>query len=385
APAFGRPAAPGGPLREAAALARAAGADSPRELVQLCGAALVPGRDAETFALAEELVAEARAAGALALLPTLLFFQAEAELFHGRHRDAELAVAEALALARDTAQPQWTSQLSALDAYLAALRGDDELVGRRVAEAQDDRATAWGAPAAGTSWCQWALALHDLGRGRAAEVVERLEPHTAGHYRHHVSGIRTVPDLVEAAVRIGRPERAAAAFERFREWSRRIGEPAWARALVLRCQALLGPAESADAGYPAALELHARADRPFERARTALLFGEFLRRDRRKTEARAQLRAALEVFERLGAQPWAERARAELAAAGSATPVAAPAGPLAGLTPQEEQIARLAATGLSNREIAAQLFLSPRTVGHHLYKAYPKLGIASRAELAALL
>ncbi|MEY9946292.1 AAA family ATPase [Kitasatospora sp. GAS1066B] len=384
-PTLGRSAPPARPLPEVAALARAAGADSPRELVQLCGASLIPGRDAETHLLAEELVAEARAAGALGLLPTLLFFFAEAELFHGRHRQAELAVAEGLDLARDTAQPQWISQLSAMDAYLAALRGDGELLARRVGEALADQATAWGAPAAGTSWSRWALALHDLGAGRAAEVVDRLEPHTAGRYRSHVSAIRTVPDLVEAAVRLGRPERAEAAFQRFASWSRRIGEPDWTRALVLRCQALLGPAELAESGYLAALELHAATDRPFELARTSLLFGEWLRRDRRKSEARTRLRAALEIFERLGAAPWAERARAELSAAGAATPVAAPAGPLAGLTPQEEQIARLAAKGLSNREIAAQLFLSPRTVGHHLYKAYPKLGIASRAELAELV
>ncbi|WP_327067716.1 AAA family ATPase [Kitasatospora sp. NBC_01250] len=384
-PVFGHQAPPGVTLAEAATRARAAGADSPRDLVQLCGAALVPGADAQTLALAVELIDEARTVGAMGLLPTLLFFRAEAELFHGRHRDAELAVAEGLALARDTAQPQWVSQLCALDAYLAALRGADELVGQRVAEALADQVSTWGGPAAGTSWSQWALAVHDLGQGRVAEVVERLEPHTAGAHRHHVSAIRTVPDLVEAAVRLGRPERAEAAFERFEAWSARSGSPDWSRALVLRCQALLGPAELAESGYLAALELHEGTGRPFELARTSLLFGEWLRRDRRKTEARARLRAALEIFERLGALPWAERARSELGAAGDTAPVAALSGPLAGLTPQEEQIARLAAKGLSNREIAAQLFLSPRTVGHHLYKAYPKLGIASRGQLADLI
>ncbi|WP_035847520.1 helix-turn-helix transcriptional regulator [Kitasatospora azatica] len=383
-PVFGGPPAPRVlPLLETAGLARAAGADTPRDLVQLCGAALVCGRDAETHQLATELIAESRAVGAVGSLPTLLFFLAEAELFHGRHREAELSAAEGLALARDLGQPQWVSQLAALEAYLAALRGDTELVERRAGEATAE--AAWAARAAGTSWAQWALAVHELAQGRVAEVVDRLAAHTAGPNRHHVSAVRTVPDLVEAAVRLGRPERAAAAFERFQAWSGRSGGPDWTRALVLRCQALLGPAELAESGYLAALKLHEGTDRPFELARTSLLFGEWLRRDKRKTEARTRLRAALEVFERLGATPWAERARTELAAAGSAAPVAAPAGPLAGLTPQEEQIARLAARGLSNREIAAQLFLSPRTVGHHLYKAYPKLGIASRAELAQLV
>ncbi|MFE0462614.1 AAA family ATPase [Kitasatospora sp. NPDC058965] len=375
-----------GPLAGAARSARAAGAQSPRDLVQLCGAGLVDGRDEQTLALAVDLVAEARAAGAVGSLPTLLFFLAEAELFHGRHRAAELAAAEGLGLARDLGQPQWESQLAAFDAYLAALCGDAGRVGRRVAEATAESTWARGARwAAGSSWSQWALAAHDLAQGRAAEVVDRLAAHTAGPHRHHVSAVRTVPDLVEAAVRLGRPERAEEAFERFARWTERSGGPAWSRALVLRCQALLGPPELAESGYLAALELHRQVDRPFELARTELLFGEWLRRGKRRTEARARLRSALEVFERLGAAPWAERARTELAAAGDAVPVAQAAGPLAGLTPQEEQIARLAARGLSNREIAAQLFLSPRTVGHHLYKAYPKLGISSRGELAGLV
>lgn len=385
-PVLGRKGPPLPPARETVRLAREAGADSPRELVQVCGATLILGRDAETYELATELIAEARAGGSVGPLPTLLFFLAEAELFHGRHRDAEISVAEGLALARDTGQPQWVSQLCALDGYLAALGGDGELLAARVGEALADGSTAWGAPAAGYSWSQWALAVHDLGQGRVAEVVDRLAVHCAGPYRHHVSSIRTVPDLVEAAVRLGRPERAQAAFERFQRWST-AADPAqgWAQALVLRCQALLGPEELAESGYLAALKLHEAASRPFELARTSLLFGEWLRRERRKTEARSRLRTALEIFERLGATPWAARARSELGAAGSAAPAAAPAGPLAGLTPQETQIVRLAAKGLSNRDIAAQLFLSPRTVGHHLYKAYPKLGVASRGELAAFV
>ncbi|PYC85057.1 helix-turn-helix transcriptional regulator [Streptomyces tateyamensis] len=375
-----------GSLAEAARLARAAGAESPRELVQLCGVGLVDGRDAQTLALAVELVEEARTAGAVGVLPTLLFFLAEAELFHGRHRAAELAAAEGLGLAGDLGQPQWESQLAALDAYLAALRGDGRRLRERVDQATAETAWARGTRwAAGTSWTQWALAADDLAQGRAAEVVDRLAAHTAGPHRHHVSAVRTVPDLVEAAVRLGRPERAEAAFERFARWSERCGEPAWSRALVLRCQALLGPPELVESAYLAALELHRQADRPFELARTELLFGEWLRRGKRRAEAGGRLRAAAEVFDRLGAVPWAERARTELAAAGGTVPAAQSAGPLAGLTPQEEQIARLAARGLSNREIAAQLFLSPRTVGHHLYKAYPKLGISSRGELAGLV
>ncbi|GAA2138111.1 LuxR family transcriptional regulator [Kitasatospora kazusensis] len=380
-PLLGRPAPELPAARDTAAEARRAGAAPVRDLVQVCGATLILGRDEETYDLATELVAEARATGSVGLLPTLLFFLAEAELFHGRHRDAEVTATEGLALARDTGQRQWSSQLRSVLAYLAALAGDADSCAGLAAAALDGSGTA---PPAGRPWAQWSLALLDLGQGRAAAALDRLVPLTTGPDRHHVSATRAVPDLVEAAVRLGRPERAAEPFERYARWAAAAGTP-WARALLLRCQALLGPDELAESAYLSALELHRQANRPFEEARTRLLFGEWLRRERRKNEARPLLRAALEAFELLGARPWADRARTELTATGEAAPTGRADGPLAALTPQELQIARLAAQGLSNRDIAAQLFLSPRTVGHHLYKAYPKLGVASRAELADLL
>ena len=161
-------------------------------------------------------------------------------------------------------------------------------------------------------------------------------------------------------------------------------------------QALLAEdEETASRWFAAALRLYEKSDRPFDRARTQLLWGERLRRGRRRTEARLPLNAALETFAQLGAAPWAERARQELAASGEngksasegvVTRTNNPAqAALAVLTSQEAQIVRLAARGMSNRDIAAQLILSPRTVGHHLYKAYPKLGVLSRGELPALL
>ncbi|OKI24535.1 helix-turn-helix transcriptional regulator [Streptomyces sp. CB03911] len=381
-PLLGRPAPPLPSARETAAEARRAGA-VPSDLVQLCGATLILGRDDETYELAAGLATEARAKGAVGMLPTVQFFLAEAELFHGRHTDAEVTATEALALAEDTGQRQWVSQLASLLAYLAALRGDAgscaALVRRALAGAGPG-----GAPPAGEPWAQWALALLDLGQGRAADAADRLGPLTTGRHRHHVGATRAVPDLVEAAVRLGAPERAAEPYERFARWAAATGQP-WAHALRLRCQALLGPDELAESGYQAALDLHRDSGRPFEQGRTALLYGEWLRRERRRTDARPHLRAALEAFELLGARPWAERARTELTATGTAAPAGPAGGPLAVLTPQELQIVRLAAQGRSNRDIAAQLFLSPRTVGHHLYKAYPKLGVASRGELAGLL
>ena len=122
---------------------------------------------------------------------------------------------------------------------------------------------------------------------------------------------------------------------------------------------------------------------PFEQARTELLYGEWLRRERRRIDARPHLRAALESFEHLGAVPWAERARAELRASGETARRRDPSS-RDQLTPQELHIAGLAAEGLTNPEIGAQLFLSPRTIDYHLRKSFAKLEIASRAELARL-
>ena len=362
---------------EAVARARQAGPVGPVDLLTTCGATLIPGHDEEAGRLAAELVAEARAAGALGVLPTLLFFLAESELFQGSRAEALTTAEESLRIAEDTGQLQWAGQMHSFLGYLAAMAGDEPGVRAAVG-----RSLAAGV--AGRPWTQWALGLLDLGQGRAGECLARLEPLVGGAQRFHVSALRAVPDLVEAAVRLREPERAAEPFGYFRRWAERSGRP-WAAALVLRCEALLGDESEAEARYLAALKLHAEQARPWERARTELLYGEWLRRARRKAEARGPLRAALWAFEELEAAPWAERARAELAASGDAVPEDRARSPLAGLTPQETQIVRLAARGLSNRDIAAQLFLSSRTVGYHLYKAYPKLGVGSRGELVGLL
>jgi DNA-binding CsgD family transcriptional regulator len=148
---------------------------------------------------------------------------------------------------------------------------------------------------------------------------------------------------------------------------------------------MVAAGEDAEDHYREALRLHAASGRPFDQARTALLYGEWLRRNRRGTDARAHLRTALTLFDRTGARPWADRARAELRAAGEPVPQKAPAPDrLSLLTPQELQVVRLAASGATNRDIAAQLFISPRTVSHHLYRAFPKLGVTNRTALARL-
>ncbi|GAA3647367.1 hypothetical protein GCM10022224_007770 [Nonomuraea antimicrobica] len=190
------------------------------------------------------------------------------------------------------------------------------------------------------------------------------------------------PHRHKAAARLGLP--ADGPLRRYETWAQASGLP-WAQAVLRRCQALLEPdRERADELFRAAVRLHAGGGRPWESARTALVYGERLRRERSKKAARVHLRAALETFQRLDARPWAERARSELRAAGDTSLSLADTDALSALSPQELQIVRLAAAGRTNREIGTQLFLSPKTVGYHLYRAFPKLNVTSRAQLAGL-
>ncbi|NRQ38305.1 AAA family ATPase [Nonomuraea sp. NN258] len=343
--------------------------------------ALLTGDYDDTRDIMAGLADDVRSSGAVGRLPSVLCAQATAETNLARYRDAAACAAEALRIAEDVDQPSRVAHAEALLAYLAAVAGDEERC-RSLAEPNLRRFPAH-ANALVAAWCEWALALLDLGRGRYLAVLDRLETATRGPILHVGPAVHFAADQVEAAVRLGRPERAAEPLARLEQWAAAVRLP-WEDGLVLRCRALL----SDDGGlYVRALELQDEA-RPFERARTELLYGEWLRRERRKTEARAHLREALERFERLGAAAWAGHARAELRAAGeSAAPESvrdAPADVVAQLTPQELQVVRLAATGATNKEIAARLFLSPKTVGHHLYRAFPKLGVSTRTELARL-
>jgi DNA-binding CsgD family transcriptional regulator len=152
--------------------------------------------------------------------------------------------------------------------------------------------------------------------------------------------------------------------------------------VLARTRALLAPSvELAEPLFLEALSHHLRQAQPFERARTELAYGECLRRAQRRTEARVQLRAAPATFEGLSTPLWAERARAELEATGIAARKRDPS-TIDELTPQELRIARLVAGGASNRDVANQLFLSPKTVEYHLRKVFLKLGVSSRVELA---
>jgi DNA-binding CsgD family transcriptional regulator len=374
APILGRPvdrSDPDGVLAEA----RAAAAGNVPSLVLICGLALLLGQDQVAQQIGGELSTELRAAGQIGWLPSVLFYSGSAQAYGGRHQEALRSVTEGMRLARDTGQQRWTDALAEPLALLGAARGDEQLCHRLTAEALSRASRpAWSVP-----WTASALGLLDLGLGRAESALARLETLAEGRRFFHIAATRSTPDLVEAAVRLGRPEAAAEPLALFETWSRNTGRW-WTKALVHRCRALLDGDQDL---FRAAIALHEQDHRPFDEARTRLLYGEWLRREKRKADARTQLRVALEIFERIGAGPWAERTRTELTATGT-TSRAADHGPSGSLTPQELQIVRLAAQGLSNKDIAAQLFLSSRTVGHHLYKAYPKLGVASRTELARL-
>ncbi|SEL54782.1 helix-turn-helix transcriptional regulator [Nonomuraea pusilla] len=322
---------------------------------------------------AGDLVAECRRAGRVGRLPQAMMLQAAAQILSGRHRAARASVSEGLQIAEDIDQPYWHRYLTGVSAWLAAAAGAEEECRELMARAREG--DVW---MTGTAWATYASIMLDLGAGRYASVLECMDGIAAGTTRHAFIWRYAYPQYVEAAVRMDAAGRAREALERFTTWVRAVRRP-WAMAVLERCHALVTGDGTA---YERALALHREGDQPFEQARTELLYGEWLRRHQRRAEARTHLNAAMETFAQLGATPWFERAAAELRATG------APLSPrhrsqdvLTALTPQELHVVRLAASGASNRDIASQLFLSPRTVAYHLYKAFPKLGVNSRAEL----
>ena len=188
-------------------------------------------------------------------------------------------------------------------------------------------------------------------------------------------------ELIEAGVRSGRPDEAVAALDRLSERTRASGTE-WALGIEARCRGLLSDDEASSTSE--SVERLARSRATLELARSRLLYGEWLRRENRRVDAREQLRAAHEMFSRMGAEAFAERARRELSATGE-TVRKRTVETVDELTAQEAQVARLAAQGRTNPEIGALLFISPRTVEYHLHKIFPKLGVSSRRELRRAL
>ena len=299
---------------------------------------------------------------------------------------ADLSVAipgaeEAARLTRETKQPTIHYTVRAIQAMLAALRGD-----RSEAEAHSADAEAFAL--ARGSRALLMLARHASGvaalaDGQYTEAYAHLQRiHDPTDLAHH-SFMRafTVADVVDTAVRSDQTDAVRSTVAELEELARQAPAPIL-HAGLRYARPLLAPDRQAEALFRIAID--SNADWSFLRARGQLAFGEWLRRRRRPTDARGHLRAARETFDALGTIPWSERARQELRASGETSRQRNPEA-RDQLTPQELQIAQLAATGLTNREIGQMLYLSHRTISSHLYRTFPKLGISSRAELRGVL
>jgi DNA-binding CsgD family transcriptional regulator/tetratricopeptide (TPR) repeat protein len=350
----------------------------PRLLVWAAIGAEIAGDNPLEGVLLDRVTGLARDSGAVDQL-TVALESTSVQGFLGGDFVAAAEAAEGLRLANEAGLTNAASLHRATLAWLAAVQGrPEECVELSAAVAPVARPRGHGIA---DSIAEWALSLLDLTAGRPEQAVTRLLGLVAGApvVSHPFYVILSTPDLVEAATRCGREDEVASAAAALQEFVERGAHPG-IQATAARCRALLGDTDDVEAEFSRALELHEIAENGFERARTELLYGEYLRRERRRTDAREQLRKAATTFEALHAEPWAERANNELRATGETARKRDPS-TLADLTPQEMQIARLVADGGSNKEVAARLFLSPRTVEYHLRKVFAKLGITSRAEL----
>ncbi len=337
----------------------------------------------------DRLIADARAAGMLRALPMPLSVRACVDIRSGNLARAESQAREAVSIAEISAPGFVLAFALSTLATVRAWTGDRE--GCRAA-AHRALAIESELGLSGTrAFTELALATMELAERRTAEAAEHairgLE--SSRHYgTRDPSFLQDAPNLIEALVREGRGQEAAAALADLETGAELTGGT-WPRAVVARCHGLIAPATDFDHHFEEALRLHdSGVGMPLERARTVLCHGERLRRARRRADARVALAAAERAFERAGAAAWADRARHELAATGlirrPTQDPAAGAG-VAGLTPRELEVCRLVADGAQNREVAAALFMSLRTVEYHLSNAYRKLEVRSRTELAASL
>ncbi|MGW1467739.1 LuxR C-terminal-related transcriptional regulator [Streptomyces sp. NPDC002308] len=369
---------------------RAAEADEePQALLRAGACALVVGEAESACRAGARALAAVRSRGPEVLLAHALEQLAYAELRAGRHARARAHALEGLHAARRTGQSNATTHLHAVLALTASVEGPAE-----ACAAHADTALAGAGPhglAQAATLATWAVARADLAAGRTGEAAARLAPLVRPGPRHGHFGIRmlALPCYVEAAVLAGRgaewADELADAVREFAIWTGRTVDP-HALAQLARCRALLAPADEAEARYAEALAHHDRAGGDFERARTQLLYGQWLRRRRRTREARGPLRDALVGFERCSARAWVDRATGELRAAGEAVDApAAETGPADALTPQQQRVAHCVAEGATNREIARRLSVSPRTVDHHLRNIFAALGVRSRTELARVM
>ncbi len=352
--------------------------DSMLQLVNALGAV---GATVEGKALFVRAIDHLRARGMIRQLSQFLMEAGHAEFMVGRVRSAEAQADESLRLAYEAKLPPvWSGATRSLQATLAGVRGDHD-----IATQLADQASAA------------ALALKSRCLGVLTQIARGLNHLSAGHHERAYHELRrlfdpndltyhsfwssfAIGDLAEAGLALGRQEEVRELMNAIEPLT--AGGGPWLLVAFQYAQALLAADQDAEDLYQAGLEAEL-GTWPFYRARLHLAHGIWLRRHRRRADSRPVLRLALETFHALDTEPWAAKARLELRAAGETSQP----GPLTRdtLTAQELQIAKLAADGLSNKAIGERLFLSPRTVGSHLYRIFPKLEISSRTQLPQAL
>jgi DNA-binding CsgD family transcriptional regulator len=327
------------------------------------------------YELATRGLRVARETGALRVLPIAATYRASLHVHAGAFGAASSLIEESDAIVQATGM----APLKYASLMLAAWRGN-EAEGLELMEAGRIEATARG-EGMGLAVLEWATALLYNGHGRYAEALAAAQ---RGCEQNDVGLFAwTLVELIEAGVRSGATDAASAALDRLSERTRASGTD-WALGIEAGSRALLSDGPDAEPHHREAVDRLARSRGVVHLARARLLYGEWLRRENRRVDAREQLRAAYDDFSRIGAEAFAERARGELLATGETAPKRT-VETRDVLTPQEAQIARMASDRQTNPEIGAKLFISPRTVEYHLRKVFTKLDISSRKELRSAL
>jgi DNA-binding CsgD family transcriptional regulator len=327
-------------------------------------------------AISARFVQRARDAGALSVLPLALTSRAGVHVFAGEFAMAASLIAEVAAVNEATG-----GSLAPWAALARVSFEGREAEGFQLIEAATREVVRRG-EGQGLTFIHWVTAVLHNGLSRYGEALAAAQQ--AGEDTHP-SWWRNygLVELIEAAVRSGKPEHAVDALGQLSQATGASGTN-WALGVEARSRALLSDGEAAEALYREAIERLARTRIRVELARGHLLYGEWLRRERRRRDAREQLRTAHDLFTEFGMEAFAERARVELEATGEHARKRT-VETRDDLTPQEAQISRLAADGATNQQIATQLFISPSTVDYHLRKAFRKLGVKSRTQLARQL
>jgi DNA-binding CsgD family transcriptional regulator len=339
-------------------------------------AAIVLWDEENWHKLNARLVQTARDRGLLVDLPVYLQGMGLIVAWRGDFASAASLIAEGDAVAEATG----TRLARYAAVFLAGLRGR-EAEASAVIEGEVRNASAAG-QGLGIQYCQWVSAILYNGLGRSEQALAEARQAADEAPELFLSGW-ALPELIEAAARTGKTQLAGEALERLAE-ATSAGDSDWGLGVLARSRALLSDGPDAESSYREAIERLSRTELRTELPRAHLLYGEWLRREQRRVDAREQLRAAYEQFTSIGMEAFGERARRELLATGEKVRKRT-VETRDELTSQERQIARLARDGRSNAEIAAQLFVSPRTVEWHLHNVFIKLGIRSRYELARAL